>query len=562
MTVLDEPFGGYQMRHSYRVRQARTTTGRADHRDRAALAHDPAGDPGVPESRACRRGGRVRDRRPGVVGRRRDRWRRRVDRRRPDLGRCRARRRGARSLGVALVAVRVGRGARRARALLPRARRGRERAAARAAVEPRRLREQRGAARRHRDCRSGCDGNSDLPSRRAESLAMLVAACSLATALAVASTATPSPTTTLRLDGVPFAPELALTSAQQQRGLMFRRKRTLTTGCSSSSARTPSGGFWMKNTLVPLTIVFFDSDGQACAQALDDALPQGSVRDLRPGQAVPLRARAAGVGHPPAPRARPAVGARPPRLARALSRWVRAARPRSCSSVVARRPPAALGQQRSGRRYRPRPRPPRELRHRADRSRLVDAEDQGRRRHARRGQRTPRGRRSTCASRSGCAALLEHAGVKVVMTRTRTAGTSIGNVARARIANRAGAALFLRIHADGSTDPGGARDAHALPGAPEGVDRRRLRGEQAGRRRSSSASCAPRSAFPDRGLQERSDFTGFNWADVPVILVEMGFMTNPTEDRLLATDAYQRRAAVGLCRGTLRFLGRSPAGCG
>ena len=67
--------------------------------------------------------------------------------------------------------------------------------------------------------------------------------------------------------------------------------------------------------------------------------------------------------------------------------------------------------------------------------------------------------------------------------------------------------------------------------------------------------------FPDRGLNERSDFTGFNWSDVPVILVEMGFMTNPTDDRLLATAAYQRRAALGLCRGTLRFLGRSAARC-
>jgi N-acetylmuramoyl-L-alanine amidase len=68
--------------------------------------------------------------------------------------------------------------------------------------------------------------------------------------------------------------------------------------------------------------------------------------------------------------------------------------------------------------------------------------------------------------------------------------------------------------------------------------------------------------FPDRGLQERSDYTGFNWSDVPAILVELGFMTNPTEDRLLATPAYEQRAAVGLCRGTLRFLDRSPAGCG
>ena len=45
--------------------------------------------------------------------------------------------------------------------------------------------------------------------------------------------------------------------------------------------------------------------------------------------------------------------------------------------------------------------------------------------------------------------LLEQAGLRVVMTRTRTAGASMGNIARARIANRAGASLFLRIHADG-----------------------------------------------------------------------------------------------------------------
>ena len=45
--------------------------------------------------------------------------------------------------------------------------------------------------------------------------------------------------------------------------------------------------------------------------------------------------------------------------------------------------------------------------------------------------------------------LLRRVGVSVVMTRTRTAGASMGNVARARIANDAGAALFLRVHADG-----------------------------------------------------------------------------------------------------------------
>ena len=156
--------------------------------------------------------------------------------------------------------------------------------------------------------------------------------------------------------------------------------------------------------------------------------------------------------------------------------------------------------------------------------------------------------------------LLERAGLRVLMTRTRTSGTSIGNVARAQIANRAHAALFLRIHADGSTDPA-ARGSHTLypalrAGWTEDIYARSRRAAVIVQREVVRAL-----GFPDRGLQERADFTGFNWADVPAILVELGFMTNPEEDRLLATRAYQRRAALGLCRGTLLFLGRSPAAC-
>jgi N-acetylmuramoyl-L-alanine amidase len=158
--------------------------------------------------------------------------------------------------------------------------------------------------------------------------------------------------------------------------------------------------------------------------------------------------------------------------------------------------------------------------------------------------------------------LLERAGIRVVMTRTKTAGTSMGNIARARIANRAGAALFLRIHADGSSDPS-ARGSHTLYPALRRGWTDDVYAESKRAARIVQASLVRALGFPDRGLQERSDFTGFNWADVPVILVEMGFMTNRTDDRLLATEAYQRRAAAGLCRGTLRFLGRSrSADCG
>ena len=156
--------------------------------------------------------------------------------------------------------------------------------------------------------------------------------------------------------------------------------------------------------------------------------------------------------------------------------------------------------------------------------------------------------------------LLERAGVRVVLTRTRTSGTSMGNIARARIANRAQAGLFLRIHADGSTDPT-ARGSHTLyPALRSGwTDDVYAASKRAAK--TLQADMVRALGFPDRGLQERSDFTGFNWADVPVILVEMGFMTNRTDDRRLATAAYQQRAAVGLCRGALRFLGRRTTPC-
>ena len=157
--------------------------------------------------------------------------------------------------------------------------------------------------------------------------------------------------------------------------------------------------------------------------------------------------------------------------------------------------------------------------------------------------------------------LLRAAGVRVVMTRTTTSGASMGNVARARIANASAAALFLRVHADGASSAS-ARGTHTLrPALRRGWTDDVYRSS----RRAATlvqAELVRALGFPDRGIQERSDFTGFNWADVPVILVEMGFMTNPSEDRALARPAVRGRAALGLCRGTLRFLGLEPARCG
>src|SRR3954471_8879590 len=125
-------------------------------------------------------------------------------------------------------------------------------------------------------------------------------------------------------------------------------------------------------------------------------------------------------------------------------------------------------------------------------------------------------------------ALLRVAGVRVVLTRSRTAGTSMGNVARARIANREHAALFLRIHADGSADGAERGTSTLVPALHRGwTDDIYARSRRAGTliQRELVGELGSR----DRGVVERSDLTGFNWADVPAVLVELGFLTNPTE---------------------------------
>jgi N-acetylmuramoyl-L-alanine amidase len=148
---------------------------------------------------------------------------------------------------------------------------------------------------------------------------------------------------------------------------------------------------------------------------------------------------------------------------------------------------------------------------------------------------------------------LERRGYRVVMTRTRT-GYRGGNIERAERCNRAHAALMLRIHADGSTDPALHGVSTLTPdlhrGWTDDVYRPSLRAARLVQRALVRATGAP-----DRGIVFRSDLTGFNWADVPVILVETGFMSNPAEAARLRSPAYELRVARGLAAGVAAFVG-------
>jgi uncharacterized membrane protein (UPF0127 family) len=89
---------------------------------------------------------------------------------------------------------------------------------------------------------------------------LVAVVAAVAAAVASPTSGADMSTTKLRLDGVPFHPELALTSASRSLGLMHRR-RAPADGMLFAFPESTTAGFWMKNTLVPLTIAFFDSRG-------------------------------------------------------------------------------------------------------------------------------------------------------------------------------------------------------------------------------------------------------------------------------------------------------------
>lgn len=148
-------------------------------------------------------------------------------------------------------------------------------------------------------------------------------------------------------------------------------------------------------------------------------------------------------------------------------------------------------------------------------------------------------------------ALLEQNNIKVIMTKTEN-NVSPGNIERAETGNSNNADLAIRIHCD-SADAQSAHGASMLVPAAAGY----AKDISAISKRYGQVilkDLVAEAGMYNRGVTERSDLTGFNWSKVPVVLVELGFMSNIDEDNLLNNVAYEDKLAKGLCNGIIEAL--------
>lgn len=142
-------------------------------------------------------------------------------------------------------------------------------------------------------------------------------------------------------------------------------------------------------------------------------------------------------------------------------------------------------------------------------------------------------------------------GFEVIMTR-ESHDVNISNMERATFANNNNANMVIRIHADGSDDTSITGASILIP-------------SQKGKYTSSifeaSYECANLiknkmdvRGFKVNGIFERDDLTGFNWSKVPVVLVEMGFMSNYNEDEMMSNKEYQRKMMQSIADGVEEYF--------
>lgn len=147
-------------------------------------------------------------------------------------------------------------------------------------------------------------------------------------------------------------------------------------------------------------------------------------------------------------------------------------------------------------------------------------------------------------------------GYEVVMIR-ESHDVDLSNSQRAQIANDSGADVFVRIHANSSTNSSTNGILTMSPSAGNPYVGNMYQ------QCYDLSSCVLNRMVQETnannmGVYQTDSMSGINWCKIPVTIVEMGYMSNPTEDSLMATDSYQNKLTTGIANGLDDYFNSHP----
>lgn len=137
---------------------------------------------------------------------------------------------------------------------------------------------------------------------------------------------------------------------------------------------------------------------------------------------------------------------------------------------------------------------------------------------------------------------LKNSGIDVVMTRDSDYFVELSE--RAKIANKAGADVFVSIHCNSAGVDARGTEVWYYPGAAE--DGRLAKAIH--------NRLIKRTGFRDRGVKEES-YAVLQKTKCPAALVELGFISNPQEEQIMMGFDYQDAASTAIVEGIKEYAG-------
>lgn len=153
--------------------------------------------------------------------------------------------------------------------------------------------------------------------------------------------------------------------------------------------------------------------------------------------------------------------------------------------------------------------------------------------------------------------ILEERGYEVFMTR-EDADTQLSEVERAELVNASDAQILISLHANGgddSSERGACAQAPSYEN-PYITDTDLVKKSNALGDIVLQAYC-DKTGLTDKGLYNIDSRAQINWSKIPVIVLEMGFMSNTEDDTYMAEDTNQQKMAEGIADGIDLYFGRS-----